>query len=668
MTLETASNNRTVLLVAMAIGILVAVVHSPAALDPPLAARAILLGLGVAVGAFGCFKTGFSWQALRSPIVLLFTGFVALQALSLTQATVPGEGVFQVLEWSGLLGLLLVFASFRERQVVRWMALSAGVSAFAIAAILLGFFLDFSGELGKPTATFGGINQYAATLAITLGFSAYLSYAGRGWVRWLGIIATVATTAMCLYLGARASLLGMAVSGAIVGLVVMLSALEMRKLVGLVAVVVALGLVAAVPLFFQPEVESAAAPPLMVGQEVQAEHGYTGPSSDGIRLELWSKTWNMIAENPVLGVGAGHWRIAFPKQGLGEFWPRVQKGEVHYQRAHNDYLEIWAETGILGLLCFLGLLLVAGWSFIRQLRTSAENEAIARSASAIMVIVAFATIALFSFPAERLATRMLLVLALAGLVPVASTAAKRVRALPLVAVVLGALLMYGGWQRHEGERITRKVLRDRTAGRWAQVVRGADDARSFWYRVDPFGNPLLFYKGLALHGQNKLAAAQLAFEEARTEHPNHLLVLNNLGSTMQLLGNGAAAEGLYLEALALSPRYDEVALNLGAVYFGQQAYSKAFEALARAPGNSRHASYERFAVAIVSACFRQALADGSLTETSRVQRLLGDQDVQIRVFRAWRTKRTLAQATWEDFVAYAMIERGKGATSANPPG
>lgn len=78
-----------------------------------------------------------------------------------------------------------------------------------------------------------------------------------------------------------------------------------------------------------------------VRMEVNAGEGAerTGAS----RREIWRDTWKMAKENAVVGIG------------LGGYWTAITRyhdasGEVTPQQAHNDYLELLASGGIVGVL------------------------------------------------------------------------------------------------------------------------------------------------------------------------------------------------------------------------------------------------------------------------------------------------------------------------------
>ena len=63
------------------------------------------------------------------------------------------------------------------------------------------------------------------------------------------------------------------------------------------------------------------------------------------RSEIWRATWAVIKDNPLAGVGFGGYWAVIPKY-------HDASGELTPQQAHNDYLEILASGGIIGLaLC-----------------------------------------------------------------------------------------------------------------------------------------------------------------------------------------------------------------------------------------------------------------------------------------------------------------------------
>ena len=77
-------------------------------------------------------------------------------------------------------------------------------------------------------------------------------------------------------------------------------------------------------------------------------------SSKTIQYRLWA--WNIAIkgwfDRPVVGVGHGNYTISFNKH----YNPLYQEGTgsvVWYDAAHNFYLNLFVETGLIGLSAFL---------------------------------------------------------------------------------------------------------------------------------------------------------------------------------------------------------------------------------------------------------------------------------------------------------------------------
>ncbi|RJP24067.1 MAG: hypothetical protein C4520_05080 [Candidatus Abyssobacteria bacterium SURF_5] len=94
------------------------------------------------------------------------------------------------------------------------------------------------------------------------------------------------------------------------------------------------------------------------------------------RLSYWEATLIMIRDYPWVGVGWGAWESAYPKY--------MVLGGYPVRLAHNNFLQVCAETGIIGLNLFVGLWLVSLHAFWRKLRSS-EMQGIACGLGAAIV-------------------------------------------------------------------------------------------------------------------------------------------------------------------------------------------------------------------------------------------------------------------------------------------
>jgi len=74
----------------------------------------------------------------------------------------------------------------------------------------------------------------------------------------------------------------------------------------------------------------------------------------GARLELWAAAWVLFKSHPWLGAGTGDFmESVYPFVASGLVAPHI----AVYDHAHNDYLNIMASEGLLGLIAFMLIIL-----------------------------------------------------------------------------------------------------------------------------------------------------------------------------------------------------------------------------------------------------------------------------------------------------------------------
>ena len=82
------------------------------------------------------------------------------------------------------------------------------------------------------------------------------------------------------------------------------------------------------------------------------------------RLQIWGRGIGYMLQHPVLGVGPGNFQTA--EGTLSPLADRQQFGVgVRWNAAHNTYIQVGAETGLIGLLLFLAMI---GSAFRSKLR------------------------------------------------------------------------------------------------------------------------------------------------------------------------------------------------------------------------------------------------------------------------------------------------------------
>lgn len=106
--------------------------------------------------------------------------------------------------------------------------------------------------------------------------------------------------------------------------------------------------------FFSPIILALALNQLMIGEElnvlkrVNTISKLSADQSIGQRLDYYTFSLQQIFDHPILGFGYGNWKLASIPEMLG----KVKTYIVPYH-SHNDFLQLGAELGIVGILLYL---------------------------------------------------------------------------------------------------------------------------------------------------------------------------------------------------------------------------------------------------------------------------------------------------------------------------
>ncbi len=123
------------------------------------------------------------------------------------------------------------------------------------------------------------------------------------------------------------------------------------------------------------------------------------------RTHIWSVTLDVIKENPVFGAGIGAFAVAYAKHDTFNGVERVEQ-------AHNDYLQVLADAGIVGLiigLFFLAQLFKTGRKSIQTQNLFRRGIAVGAVAGCFAVLVH----SLFDFVLHTTAISLMFLLLLA---------------------------------------------------------------------------------------------------------------------------------------------------------------------------------------------------------------------------------------------------------------
>ena len=137
----------------------------------------------------------------------------------------------------------------------------------------------------------------------------------------------------------------------------------------------------------------------------------SGNNSGSGRIDIWNVAWRVVSDHPIAGVGAGQFAQVSPhyvqQPGALDYVSLIVEKQIV---VHNVYLQLWVETGIVGLMLFLlvvGVSLRFCWRALRAFEEQRDAEMVALARTALLALLG--TLAA-SFFLSNVASRQLWVL------------------------------------------------------------------------------------------------------------------------------------------------------------------------------------------------------------------------------------------------------------------
>jgi len=115
------------------------------------------------------------------------------------------------------------------------------------------------------------------------------------------------------------------------------------------------------------------------------------------RFPAWVNTIEMIKDHPIRGVGVGQWPESYPKYYDSNMKDVIFNEKLRLSRLHNDYLEMFANVGLIGyiFLIWIVILTIKKTLFV-LINISNENRGLVLGTT--LGLLGFSISAMFSFP------------------------------------------------------------------------------------------------------------------------------------------------------------------------------------------------------------------------------------------------------------------------------
>jgi O-antigen ligase len=577
-------------------------VYSTTGIDPAFTLRAILLSVLTIVTIFATRN-----QTIRtSPLLWIWYAYALFNIISIFVAQNSGEAIYQASIVLLYGAWLFAAIQMTTKEVLPSLLRTITLIGFAVSFISLFQFFDLGfgfipGGVG-PFATMTTKNLMSSFLFLTLPATLYIAMTEKKELGIFGLLTLTMSIFVLLITQTRAVWLGCGVAALVACAFFVLSTkrsslweLYRRNILN-AAIAVGACLIAIFVFNVAPRTGSHE---ISASEKVGSLAYYTSDTSANMRLTVWKESLEMLNDHPVLGVGAGNWKIQLPSYGLQQFPRYIQDGSYQWTETHNDFLEAFCETGIISGLAYLAFFVAAIVFGIRSaaLRSTNSHEILL----AILItagICGFGVISFFDFPNARVEHSMLFLLWI-SLFPILGRNQKNAKnkfaVYLFILLVLPALTL--SVSRFIAEEHEKSLLQARIDQDWNTVISECNkiyDPRLL--SLDALSTPLLYYKAEAEFMQQNYDAALRDNLMALKAHPNHFYTLNNTGSAYIKTGNFQDGKVFYEKALAISPNFEESLLNLTVVFFNSKQYDNARMFLNRCdttqPG-SRAQSYAR---------------------------------------------------------------------------
>lgn len=361
---------------------------------PPDLGQLLLAGLLAAWGVRAITERRRLLPLRYSPVLVFVGAFVLVSGATGWVAWSQTAWLSEWLKWVQVAVLVWVVLDLGRGSAWQWILLATGAAAAGNAVVGLYQYFGGSGALHllinaqnfRAFGTFGQPNPFGGFMGLSapVMFMALVGYIMRLWQGWrcgaglrprdmlgagvFGVFAALTTVGVYVSYS-RGAWLGFAAA-----LAVLVVAYPRRLWQSAVLLVVGIG--AAAGLWFAGLVPTSIEARLMsITAEVFNVTDVRGvditPANYAIveRLAHWQAAIRMAEANPWLGVGAGNYEIAYAQY-------RLINWDEALGHAHNYYLNVLAETGMIGGLTYLAL-----WSgvFVISWRARTHPDELARS-------------------------------------------------------------------------------------------------------------------------------------------------------------------------------------------------------------------------------------------------------------------------------------------------
>jgi len=548
--------------------------------------------------AFVLFYFGrLTWSLYYIPIF----GFLIWALISISWGHNNYEGISTINLWLGPVTLFFALAnspadSNRITRILDFIFASAVVSAIIGCLQYLTKF-PFVPQVVEPAATFANKNMAAHIMVLSIPLGIGLLFSTKSnWKSFFYAIGTALLLAFLYYTKTKAAWLAFLVEAVLFGFALLILRQKfpwsMAKQISSLLAILVLGLLLNLsPYGWSPAFKEISSKVQLVkgaveGEEEKEEAAY---GSVGLRFAIWRNTLEMIKDRPILGFGLGNHKVFYPIYHRKAVVEKVFSEEAQLHNVHNDYLQLFSETGAIGFLFLCFLFILWTLSTIRLAKATKHEHSALYPVSIYIAIIGIMVNAFFCFPSFRAVpptivmafTAVLFLLeqkhGISTIKFIQLSKTKRIASALVFFVLAGFLSVYYS-NLLTSDRYYLMLSSFEKKRNWTGII----DIAKKELELEPHRAKIRSYLGRAYIESGKCKEGAEELKKVIAYYPYHMNALLNLGVAYSCTGEYEKAIESYKKVLEIKPDYAKVHNNIGHVYLKLGQTEKGLEAFKEA--------------------------------------------------------------------------------------
>lgn len=188
-------------------------------------------------------------------------------------------------------------------------------------------------------------------------------------------------------------------------------------------------------------------------------------ASANARLTLWNNALKISHDYPLQGIGLGNWKVEL----LG-YEKYLFSGTNISSHAHNDFLEIVAETGYINGIIFCTLFIIIIIINFKKINAKYDIRTRKMAGLVLIVFVGYTVDTLFNFPLYRPTMQLLFCLCIVltvvntnTLIPTKEISVKLISKLGcIISIILSMCCIYFNYSSFKASQLEQKIVSDQT--------------------------------------------------------------------------------------------------------------------------------------------------------------------------------------------------------------